>query len=75
MIMFNSVNLEETSTQQGRKSSKSTHRVMFENSISPDFGCGHQRPVDEQVLEVRSGRACVDASVQQEQSRARFYAS
>ena len=40
MIMFKSVNLEETSTQQGRKSSKSTHRIMFENSISPDFGCG-----------------------------------
>ena len=38
--MFKSVNLEETSTQQGRKSRKSTHGMMFENSISPDFGCG-----------------------------------
>ena len=38
--MFKSVNVEETSTQQGRKSRKSTHGMMFENSISPDFGCG-----------------------------------
>ena len=39
-VLHATVNLEETSTQQGRKSSKSTHGIMFENSISPDFGCG-----------------------------------